>query len=96
MCLERFVLFVCLERFVFSFIPSVLCTSETQKQALELLQCVMTDDRGVEAVTDDQRIVTYVMACLLTSKCRFILLLSFIFVVFLYSSEFCLAQICEL
>ncbi|XP_076444743.1 uncharacterized protein LOC143282821 [Babylonia areolata] len=43
---------------------------ETQKQALELLQCVMSDDRGVEVVIGDQHLVTCVLACLLCSKCR--------------------------
>ncbi|KAL8588236.1 hypothetical protein ACOMHN_062093 [Nucella lapillus] len=44
--------------------------SDTQRQALELLQCVVTDDRGVDSVTCDHRMVAYVLACLLTSLCR--------------------------
>ena len=57
--------------YLFSVNLSVVGASETQRQALGLLHCIMSDDRGVEVVIDDQRIVAYVMACLLTSKCRF-------------------------
>ena len=56
---------------LFSLYLSVVGASETQRQALGLLHCIMSDDRGVEVVIEDQRIVAYVMACLLTSKCRF-------------------------
>ncbi|KAK7107097.1 uncharacterized protein [Littorina saxatilis] len=43
---------------------------ESQKQGLDLLHCVMSDQWGVQAVTGDQRMVASVMACLLASQCR--------------------------